>query len=82
MPESGKRIYEALKAKGVEPEGGLHAAAGLREAVMLAKKLVPRSGCVLLSPGAPSFPHFRDFADRGDQFQKFSGFNQRCDIEK
>ena len=82
MPESGKRIYEALKAKGVEPEGGLHAAAGLREAVVLAKKLVPINGCVLLSPGAPSFPHFRDFADRGVQFQKFSGFNQRYGIEK
>lgn len=74
MPESGKRVFDCLKEKGVVPEGGLHAVSGLREAVALAKKLVPRSGCILLSPGAPSFPYFRDFADRGDQFQIFSGF--------
>ena len=74
MPESGEKIFDCLKAKGVEPEGGLHTVSGLREGVLLAEKLVPRGGCVLLSPGAPSFPHFRDFADRGDQFQEFSGF--------
>lgn len=74
MPESGNRISSTLKAKGVEPEGGIHAVSGLREAVMLAEKLVLQGGCVLLSPGAPSFPHFRDFADRGEQFQRFSGF--------
>jgi len=74
MPDSGKRIFESLKAAGVQPEGGLHAVSGLREAVALAKELVPERGCILLSPGAPSYPHFRDFADRGEQFKRYSGF--------
>lgn len=74
LPDSGKRIFDCLKAAGVEPEGDIHAVSGLGEAVALAEKLVPEGGCILLSPGAPSFPHFRDFADRGEQFKKFSGF--------
>jgi len=74
MADNGQRIFDCLKAEGVEPEGALHAVSGLREAVTLAEKLVPKRGCILLSPGAPSFPHFRDFADRGEQFKKYSGF--------
>ena len=63
-----------MKSTGVEPPGGLHKAAGLKEAVLLAENLVPENGCVLLSPGAPSYPHFRDYEDRGQQFKIFSGF--------
>lgn len=74
LPDNGQRIFDCLKREGVEPEGGLHAVSGLKEAVALAEKLVPEGGCILLSPGAPSFPHFRDFAERGEQFRKFSGF--------
>ena len=74
LPDNGQKIFDCLKAAGVEPEGDLHASAGLREAVNLAQKLVPESGCVLLSPGAPSFPHFRDYEDRGEQFRKLAGF--------
>ena len=74
LPDNGPRIYECLKLAGVEPEGGLYAVSDLAEAVSLAKKLVPKEGCVLLSPGAPSFPHFRDYQDRGEQFKKLSGF--------
>jgi len=73
MPDNGQRIFDCLKEKAVEPDGGLHAVSGLREAVALAEKLVPERGCILLSPGAPSFPYFRDFADRGEQFKKYSG---------
>jgi UDP-N-acetylmuramoylalanine--D-glutamate ligase len=73
LPDNGQRIFECLTGEGVEPEGGLHTAAGLGDAVALAEKLVPERGCILLSPGAPSFPHFRDFADRGKQFKKYSG---------
>jgi len=74
LPDNGPKIFTCLKAAGVEPEGGLHAVADLQEAVSLAEKLVPEKGCILLSPGAPSFPRFRDFEDRGDRFKKYSGF--------
>jgi len=74
LPDNGPAIAAVLDASGVSPEGGVHAAKDLREAVKLAEKLAPDNGCILLSPGAPSFPHFRDFEDRGDQFRAFSGF--------
>jgi len=74
LPDNGPRISAALQAAGVRPEGGFHAAGNLQEAVELAQKLAPANGCILLSPGAPSFPHFRDFEDRGDKFRAFAGF--------
>jgi UDP-N-acetylmuramoylalanine--D-glutamate ligase len=74
LPDNGPRILAALEAAGVSPAGGMHTAKDLRAAVTLAEKLAPENGCILLSPGAPSFPRFRDFEDRGDQFRKFSGF--------
>jgi UDP-N-acetylmuramoylalanine--D-glutamate ligase len=74
LPDNGPRILESLKAAGVRPQGGLHGVADLQEAVSLAEKLAPEKGCILLSPGAPSFPHFRDYEDRGDQFKRYSGF--------
>ena len=74
LPDNGPKIVSALKAAGVMPRGGFHMAAALEEAVNLAENLVPAKGCILLSPGAPSFPHFRDFEDRGEQFRKISGF--------
>lgn len=74
LPDNGPKIFDCLKAAGVEPEGDLHAVADLKQAVALAEKLVPERGCILLSPGAPSFPRFRDYEDRGEQFKKYSGF--------
>lgn len=74
LPDNGPKIFDCLKLAGVKPEGELHAVDGLKEAVDLAEKLVPENGCILLSPGAPSFPHFRDYEDRGEQFMRFSGF--------
>lgn len=74
LPDNGPRISATLEAAGVRPAGGIHPARDLEEAVALAEKLVPANGCILLSPGAPSFPHFRDFEDRGDRFRTYSGF--------
>jgi len=74
IPDNGPRIMATLEAAGVSPAGGMHAAKDLREAVALAEQLAPGNGCILLSPGAPSYPYFRDFEDRGDQFRKLSGF--------
>ena len=76
LPDNGPRILDYLKKAGVKPEGGLHALARLSDAVALAQKLVPEQGCILLSPGAPSFPHFRDFEERGKQFQKYAGIEK------
>jgi len=73
LPDNGGKISDCLHRAGVKPPGGLHSASGLKSAVALAKTLVPENGCVLLSPGAPSFPHFRDFEDRGDQFAAYAG---------
>ena len=73
VPDNGPNISACLKEAGVKPEGGLHALPGLREAVLLAQTLVPDNGCVLLSPGAPSFPHFVNFEDRGRMFKRYAG---------
>lgn len=64
----GRRIAAALS--GTDPDGGpsVHEAAGLEEAVALARRITPSGGVVLLSPGAPSFDAYRDYAARGDAF--------------
>ena len=76
LPDNGPTILDYLKRAGIKPEGGLHALARLSDAVTLAQKLVPEKGCILLSPGAPSFPHFRDFEDRADQFANYAGIEK------
>jgi len=76
MPDNGLKILASLRASGVKPAGGLHAVEDLSRAVVLAQSLVPEKGCILLSPGAPSFPHFRDFEDRGDQFASYAGIEK------
>ncbi len=74
LPDNGPGIAASLKMAGVSPEGEIHTAGDLKQAVAMAEKLVPANGCILLSPGAPSFPHFRDYEDRGEQFKTYSGF--------
>jgi UDP-N-acetylmuramoylalanine--D-glutamate ligase len=76
MPDNGGKILACLEAAGVAPAAGLHAVDGLSDAVSLAQSLVPANGCILLSPGAPSFPHFLDFEDRGKQFAVFAGIEK------
>ena len=74
MPDNGPGILASLKAAGITPKGGMHPADGLEQALDIARNLVPDNGCILLSPGAPSFPHFHDFEDRGNQFKQLAGF--------
>jgi UDP-N-acetylmuramoylalanine--D-glutamate ligase len=76
LPDNGPIIFECLEKAGIRLGGGLHQAANLMAAVALAQKLVPEKGCVLLSPGAPSFPHFKDFEDRGNQFKVYAGIEK------
>lgn len=85
MPDNGPVIFRAIEQAieqaiehgtepaGAKPPAGLHAVENLQQAVALAQKLVLDNGCILLSPGAPSFPHFRDYEDRGNQFAQFAG---------
>jgi UDP-N-acetylmuramoylalanine--D-glutamate ligase len=76
LPDNGPKIFDCLKRAGIEPSAGLHQVDNLADAVALARTLAPEKGCILLSPGAPSFPFFRDFEDRGNQFKKFAGIEK------
>jgi len=76
MPDNGPKILASLEENEVEPVGGLHAVENLSQAVALAQTLVPEKGCILLSPGAPSFPYFRDFEDRGNQFAHYAAIEK------
>lgn len=74
LPDNGRRIIDTMRESGLNPDQGFHLVAGLPEAVLLAEKLTPAGGVVLLSPGAPSFPQFKDYQDRGRQFARLCGF--------
>ncbi|MBC7474941.1 MAG: UDP-N-acetylmuramoyl-L-alanine--D-glutamate ligase [Candidatus Sericytochromatia bacterium] len=80
MPDNGKRIAESIK-KAIEAPNAtnknlkLFEVSDLSEAVRIAKEITPKSGVIILSPGAPSYGHFKNFAERGDTFAKLSGFD-------
>lgn len=69
LPDNGARIVAELSAAGAVPGQRVALAGELSEAVHKARDWVPPGGCVLFSPGAPSFPHFRDFEHRGECFR-------------
>jgi UDP-N-acetylmuramoylalanine--D-glutamate ligase len=76
LPDNGPHIHDCLEKAGILPEAGLHQSKNLADAVALAQQLVPENGCILLSPGAPSFPHFSNFEDRGNQFRALAGIEK------
>lgn len=76
MPDNGPHILAQLSAVGLVPEGGMHEAVSMEEAVGRALGVTPKGGVVLLSPGAPSFPHFADYQARGKAFARCAGFSQ------
>ncbi|MDT8449818.1 MAG: UDP-N-acetylmuramoyl-L-alanine--D-glutamate ligase [Wenzhouxiangellaceae bacterium] len=68
LPDNGPRIVSAILDAGGVAADRVAYAENMEAAVRAAANLCPPGGCVLLSPGAPSFPHFRDFEQRGEAF--------------
>jgi UDP-N-acetylmuramoylalanine--D-glutamate ligase len=73
---NGPRIAAALREAKVETT--LVEAVNLDAAVAEARKFTPTGGCILLSPGAPSFDQFHDYAERGRHFADLAGFDGRA----
>ncbi len=61
--EAAERMEKALEGRVSS-----HRAATLEEAVLLAHRLTPKGGSVLLSPACSSFDMFRSYAERGEVF--------------
>ena len=56
LPDTGDRIKTP------------HHVQTMKEAVLLAKKITPLGGIVLLSPAAPSYNQYKNFEERGNAF--------------
>ena len=68
LPDNGARIADEFEAAGVVDPARIVRVHDLPAGVVAARRLCPPNGCVLMSPGAPSFPRFRDFEQRGEEF--------------
>jgi UDP-N-acetylmuramoylalanine--D-glutamate ligase len=65
IPDSGPRILAELAGL---PAVRTEEAVDLPAAVLLARKLTPEGGVVLLSPAAPSYGRYRNFEHRSEAF--------------
>jgi UDP-N-acetylmuramoylalanine--D-glutamate ligase len=81
LPDNGPLLLEAAQAAGIRPARDLHRVDDLEQAVVLARRLAPRGGVVLLSPGAPSFPQFQDYRERGRRFAELSGLDRKASFD-
>ncbi|HVT31205.1 MAG TPA: UDP-N-acetylmuramoyl-L-alanine--D-glutamate ligase [Rhodanobacteraceae bacterium] len=73
MGANGPRIADVLGGTGGAYR--LESAHALDDAVAIARRVTPKGGVILLSPGAPSFDQFRDYAERGAAFARLGGFD-------
>jgi UDP-N-acetylmuramoylalanine--D-glutamate ligase len=73
MGANGARIAGVLRE--LAGRCRLETASALGDAVSAARRITPRGGVILLSPGAPSFDQFRDYAERGCAFAARGGFD-------
>lgn len=70
--DNGARIAAALDVENSPP---VTVTPTLSEAVARARDISVADGCILLSPGAPSFDQFRDYTARGRCFARLVGFD-------
>jgi len=70
LPETGARVIDSLTHVSCGSKVVAHMASDLGEAVLLASRLTPPGGVVLLSPAAPSFGVYRNFEQRGAHFRE------------
>lgn len=75
MGSNGPAIHALLAPIATHGRFVLHAAAGLAEAVAIARVQLSGNGTILLSPGAPSFGAYRDYTERGRHFAAVAGFD-------
>lgn len=83
IPDSGKRIAEAIRAAFARSGNILPTiieAADLAEAVDAAQTVTPSGGVILLSPASPSYGHFKNFEERGEAFIKAAGFRSSVEL--
>ncbi|MDR2902081.1 MAG: UDP-N-acetylmuramoyl-L-alanine--D-glutamate ligase [Lactobacillales bacterium] len=66
LPDSGHRLAREAAGYGIATTTCVN----VQEAVQYAKKITPAGGCVLLSPGAPSYNQYKNFQERGADFKK------------
>jgi len=72
FPDTGEKIWKALKAVDSKTSIQKHSVQSMEEAVRLAAAHTPRGKICLLSPAAASFNLFRDYKDRGEQFVRWA----------
>ena len=71
IPETGRRIREAILARDPSVERRLHDARDLEDAVAIARRVTPPGATVLFSPASPSYGPFANFEERGDRLRAY-----------